>query len=382
MLGGIYSYEKCPICGGGFVDNHRDGLTCPVHPRMRAARHFVKFGKLFKRIKEYADANRFLTGVRFKTDEKTYDVRDYKKDNPLGFTNMSNKWLSYHEGEVREGSRKNLRSHIRHARGFFENRNVKDLQYGDFEDFLRTLALSGKSKHNVLSTIHSMYVWMKKRREIPTLPDFPEIAFELGYRQTVDKDTQINIIEEVRRICQNPKVYLGIKFLATYISIRPGELIKLKEGNIDTGNGYLYVPATDSKTEYKSIPLIPEDVDLLKAIPVTSFPLTPFFRHVGGIKGVAEGAPFGIKYFYKWWVKACGNLEIKGVDLYGGTRHSSIRALREFHSPEEIKRAAMSETNKAFERYMGKDTDADLRMIYRKSARVVDIKPVIENNQK
>ncbi|MDO9228076.1 MAG: hypothetical protein Q8M86_05040 [Syntrophales bacterium] len=42
-------------------------------------------------------------------------------------------------------------------------------------------------------------------------------------------------------------------------------------------------------------------------------------------------------------------------------------------SPEEIKRAAMSETNKAFDRYMGKDTDADMRSIYRKSARVIPI---------
>jgi hypothetical protein len=90
------------------------------------------------------------------------------------------------------------------------------------------------------------------------------------------------------------------------------------------------------------------------------------------MQGVVEGAPFGIKYFYKWWVKACANLGIEGVDLYGGTRHSSVRALREFHSPEEIKRAAMSETNKAFERYMGKDTDADVRMVYAKS-RVIRI---------
>lgn len=32
----------------------------------------------------------------------------------------------------------------------------------------------------------------------------------------------------------------------------------------------------------------------------------------------------------------------------------------------------MSETNKAFERYMGKDTDADVRMVYAKS-RVIRI---------
>jgi len=31
----------------------------------------------------------------------------------------------------------------------------------------------------------------------------------------------------------------------------------------------------------------------------------------------------------------------------------------------------MSETNKAFERYMGKDTDDDLRSVYKQSAGVV-----------
>lgn len=72
-------------------------------------------------------------------------------------------------------------------------------------------------------------------------------------------------------------------------------------------------------------------------------------------------------------MKACTNLGIEGVDLYGGTRHSSVRALRRYRSPEEIKRAAMSETNKAFERYMGKDTDDDLRSVYRQSADVVSL---------
>ena len=59
-------------------------------------------------------------------------------------------------------------------------------------------------------------------------------------------------------------------------------------------------------------------------------------------------------------------LKQKGIPIV-----TSIRALRKYRSPEEIKRAVIRETNKAFERYMGKDTDADLRMIYRKSTRVI-----------
>ncbi|MFY9943175.1 MAG: hypothetical protein WAK57_13450, partial [Desulfobacterales bacterium] len=68
--------------------------------------------------------------------------------------------------------------------------------------------------------------------------------------------------------------------------------------------------------------------------------------------GVEIGEQFGPKYFKKWWDKACENLGIKGVDLYGGTKHSTATALGEFLTPEEIKRGGTgSSTNRAFERY-------------------------------
>ena len=91
-----------------------------------------------------------------------------------------------------------------------------------------------------------------------------------------------------------------------------------------------------------------------------------FFRHVSGVSGVTAGQRFGEKYLYKWWKKACKNLGVDSVDLYGGTRHSSARALREFCSPEEIKRATMHTTNKAFERYFQIELD-DVRGVYKKT---------------
>jgi hypothetical protein len=39
------------------------------------------------------------------------------------------------------------------------------------------------------------------------------------------------------------------------------------------------------------------------------------------------------------------------VDLYGGTRHSTVTALGEKLSPEQIKAGTLHSTNKAFERY-------------------------------
>lgn len=95
-----------------------------------------------------------------------------------------------------------------------------------------------------------------------------------------------------------------------------------------------------------------EDVDLIKSFPRSIDPDLCFFRHMATKSGVGIGEQFGPKYFKKWWDKACENLGIKGVDLYGGTKHSTATALGEFLTPEQIKRGGTgSATNKAFERY-------------------------------
>lgn len=89
-----------------------------------------------------------------------------------------------------------------------------------------------------------------------------------------------------------------------------------------------------------------------------------FFRHTVSISGCTADDKFGERYLYKWWKKACTNLGVEGVDLYGGTRHSSAMALQQYISPEEIKRATMQSTNKAFERYFRIESE-EVRDIYR-----------------
>ncbi|MEN6317762.1 MAG: hypothetical protein ABFD82_03255 [Syntrophaceae bacterium] len=66
------------------------------------------------------------------------------------------------------------------------------------------------------------------------------------------------------------------------------------------------------------------------------------------------------------------NLGIEGIDLYEGTRHSSARALRKYRTPEEIRRATMHSTNKAFDRYFSMESD-DLRSIYKDTGKVIEI---------
>ena len=60
---------------------------------------------------------------------------------------------------------------------------------------------------------------------------------------------------------------------------------------------------------------------------------------------------FGDRYLYKHCKKACKNLHIENVDLYGGSRHTTVTALGEYKPSEDTKAGTMHNTNKAFEHY-------------------------------
>jgi integrase len=383
MLGGIYSDERCPICKGRFKDDGRRGLSCPVHPEYSATRLKVRIkhkGKeVLKRFTDYQTAQRFLTGLRFQIDQGNYDPRDYRKDNPLGFETLAQSWLSHKE---KEGVRcmRNLTGHMAKAIAHWGNMNIKQVGFAEIEDFLfsDTLVnektgepLSDKSRANIKTTLHSFWVWLRKRKilNLAQIPEFPEVKFELKWRKVVDKETQEAILNEVHRISYhiNPRIWIGIKWLTTYIAIRPIELLNIKEEDFDLGLGVVNIRYNKEKKP-KIVPLLDEDIELVKSFP-RALPHLYFFRHAKrkGVK-ICKAGRFGKDYFYKWWKTACSNLGIEGVDLYGGTRHSSARSLREFCSPEQIKKATMHSTNAAFERYFRVELD-DVKMIYQKTRR-------------
>ena len=150
MLGGIYSEEDCPLCGQRMTDNGKS-VACSRHKTQRANRFIVRFGRrIFRRFTNYDEASRFLTGLRFKKDEGTFDPRDYQPSNPLGFENLAEKWLDMKKSQLKKRSWNNLNNYMGKAIAEWGQRNVKEIQYAEIEDFLFiTLAgLSPKSKSN------------------------------------------------------------------------------------------------------------------------------------------------------------------------------------------------------------------------------------------
>ena len=359
MVGGIYSDQRCPICESPFKDNGRDGLVCPNHLEQRATRFKVKFGRAICRRfgGDYKAAQRFLNGLRYKHDEGSFDVRDYRSDNPLGFETLALKWLDQKRKDLKIKSWNNLNNYMNKAILVWGNRNIKSINDGDIEDFLYGVNVSAKTRNNMKSCLHDFWKWVVRRekrqgKKIVEMPEFPDCPYKLGWRQIIDIETQQQIIGEVYRLTYhiNPKIWLGIRWLSRYTMIRPGELLGVTEGQINTKIPAIIIP--DPKGgEPVLVFLHEDDVKEVEKLP-RGLPDLPFFRHLGGIQSVRPGQKFGEKYLYKWWVRACANLGVKGVDLYGGTRHSTLTALGEFLSPEEVKKGSLHKTNKALERYL------------------------------
>ncbi|NDV19082.1 tyrosine-type recombinase/integrase [Pseudodesulfovibrio sp. JC047] len=378
MKGNIYTSERCPVCHAIFKhDQNRNGMFCQEHPEIRASERqlVVRFGKeVTKRFKNYDLARQFLNGLRYETAEGSFDPRKYAKARPLSFSNQSAKWLAVKkQSGVSRSYMRSLENYIGKAERAWLDKDVNMISYGDIEDFALSLDCGDKTKANTLAALNQFFKWVEKREGFPA-PQMPEIKYTLGWREIIDTNTQSAIIDEIERIAPR-RVWIGIKWLATYVAIRPNEIRELREADINVNGFIICRPDTTKEKKPKIVPMLEEDIELYNSFP-QGLPHLHFFRNESG-RGVparCRGKQVSKNIFYDWWKRACKNLGIVGVDLYGGTRHSTTTALSEHFSRDELRESGtMHGTNKAFERYMQKEATPS-RNIYAKARQLSEKK--------
>lgn len=380
MAGNIFTDQKCE-CGRTFKhDPARRGCFCPDHPDQAATRYIVKIGSGKKgarrRFTDYTMAEAVLGGWRFERARGVFDSRDYMATEPLGVVNLALQYLERKKVQVGAKHYRNINSDMTKVMEHFGNVNIKTIGYGELEDFLHpmnksviTFKLKGKSRFNLRSTISDFFKWLVRRRilKLHEIPELPAVPFKLGYRNTITREVQDQIVDKLITLTDdlNPRIWIAVDFLRTYVNVRPGELIQVREEDINLDRKRITLrKETTKEGQEKYIFLIDEDVRLLKSLPRSINADLPFFRHFKGNGAAKPGQQFGHDYLYKWWKKACKEVGVEGVDLYGGTRHSTVRYMRKLgYSREDVKAASMHSTNKAFERYLEK-TANELTPIY------------------
>ena len=375
MKGNIYPVGKCPECGSKFIHVEPRGVWCPNHPQIEPRQLILRFGReISKKFTNYDQAYRFLTGLRYETEQGKFDPRDYRSSNPLGFSNIIDQYLADRRQETKKAATiKKYEQRLCWAKQFFIQRNVKHIQNKDLRQFIFFLENENKSSKyigDILNCVRMVYNWLILNKDIQSdqIPVFPDYKPKMAKRKIVTKHDQQSILDQIHKDTwnDNPKIYIGILFLTTYLNVRPNELLQIKYENIDLNFGIIRIPGAYTKErEEKEIYLLNEDIELIKAIgPV--FPKNYFFTHTEKTahSPAKPGDRFGKDFFYNVWKRACKKIGVYGVSLYPGTRHSSAVDLRENdNSADDIKRGTGHSTNKAFERYL-QVSGSELRKLY------------------
>ena len=308
----------------------------------------VVFGRDIRRwFKHIEVAERFLTGLRFESDRGVLDKRDYRSDNPLAFNVLADKWLA--TKSCSKSHLRNLKRWIGLSIEAWGERNVKAIKFAEIEDFINAQPVGNKTKHEMVNCFHQFFAWVRKREGVQP-PEMPEYEYTLGWREIIDLESQGAILDEVKRIAPT-RIWIGLKWLATYVSIRPAEMREMRERDVNV-NGFLVCrPETTKDDKPKTVPMNEDDLEIVRSLP-RGLPDLYFFRREAGRGVYGVGEQIGIAAFYRWWKRACRNLGVKGVDMYGGTRHSSASAMAEYFTKEEMREHGTRHgSNKAFERY-------------------------------
>jgi integrase len=364
-IGGIYTDDKCPICERNYVDDGIAFLLCPAHPSYIASRFKVKIRGTTARFWDYYIAKRYLESMRKSVADGTFDRPKLKT---IG--HVQDAFLEWKEDLVKMGklqlqsvnTYRNRLNRIVHVLGVAKD--ASSVRYRHVHEFLYKGGFSPKSTYDSYTVFKEMYEWAFDMGDLTAKPKWPPFDFSLEHdmkrRKTVDKETQARILHTMYLAEWDirPRLYLGVRFLATYINLRPKELLGVTERDFNRQEGYIVIREHKTSRRPKIVRLTQQDISLLKELPRGMSHL-PLFRHDVPCGGIKAGDGFGQAAFYRAWKRACGKLGIKDVDLYGGTRHSSAVALYKDAgvSPEEIQKATGHKSSVAFTRYFKLDLD-------------------------
>lgn len=355
MIGSIHSDQRCPVCGGIFRDNGKDALECALHPEHKATKMKVMFGKVTRRFNDYKTALIFLSHLRVERHQGTFDYRKYKLASPLRFSFLSEQFLSLKQKTCKQSTVRKYRQYHMICSSYFGDTLIGNIGHRELQLFIHSLDYASYRVKCILDYMMELLNWCNDNGDLPKIPKRPAWKWQWDTKPIVDKKTQRKILYDIydHEWERAPRACVGIELLMTYPKIRPGELRKVKEKHIT--NGVLIIP--DAKEGgMKMIELLPEHVELIKQMP-RGFGEHYFLRHNNGQR-------FGKDYLYTVWRRACARLGVHGVDLYRGTKHSTITDWSRKYPLAVIKRAA--NVSKSIERYIHLGDD-DVQKLYQEA---------------
>jgi len=355
MKGGVYTKEKCPVCGGNFHRLDND-LLCQDHqtrPRklyvQLYSRELGKYINLFSDARgipfsSYEQAYRILTKIRAEIDAGSFDPSRYvpQKLKPLQFINWSTRWLQNREIEAEKkiispSYLKELRRFVSIFQNFFDKIDIRDIGTKQVNDFYLSLKGSPKYIINILSCLHKMLSDALDWGDIGKMPKFPKIEAPEPDFKTIDLDQQDAIIQKIT----DPMDRAYILFTAREM-VRPSETRALFWDDLDFKHDRVVIRRhfslnelreTTKSKRIKVLPLDGEVKEALQKLPRYILVDKSGKQYASPFVFQKNGHPYSESYARKLWNRITSEMGIK-ISFYQGTRHSS--RLRQLIGPEWI----------------------------------------------
>ena len=187
------------------------------------------------------------------------------------------------------------------------------IRYKDLVSFHKSIERSDKGKYNVMSCLRTMLRYAWRNEDIPAVPPFPVLSFELPEIEYLEFDQQEKILAEIP--AEDRPIF---QFMQEY-GVRPGEARALcKDCLVD---GQVVIKRAFSQNELK---------ESTKTKTVRRYEITPFIA--GVIETIpknfskfvfnrADGQPYTSKNLNSIWHTACDKAGIK-IKMYNAFRHS------------------------------------------------------------
>lgn len=374
MSGTIRVFQKCR-CGSRF-EKSGDVFVC-TRCGANPTRYVVDIHYRGKRVRIYSDkygtpldsldrANRTLEGIRYEIDNGTFDPCRYikRQQNEFRFDKRMSEWVRDYEKSKRRGNiapsyLKLIKLYSkRYFVPFFKKEDLRDINTKRIKDYSDWLPekFSRKYRKNILDTLEKFFNDMRKLELIERVPIFPNISVPDPAINWCDIETQEMILNEI------PAIHQPIFWFIAKEGVRPGEARALMWGDVDFDNNLVCIRRTFSAKELRDttkgghgdwLPIHPKAREIMFGLPRKSMFVFTF-----------RGRPYAENTIPKIWNAACKKLNIEGLSLYQGTRHSlASDAVRRGLSLYDVQSALRHRDYRTTQKYAHMKLEGKMRVL-------------------
>ncbi len=258
------------------------------------------------------DAEYTLNKIRAEIENKSFNPNHWKVSSPMYVRTYAMDWRDCINviPKTLQGYRGDVTNWIT---PYFGDKDIRGIRHNDLVKFYKSIDRGDKRRCNILNTLKTMMRYAWKNEDIPKVPPFPELSYNLPKIEYIELEQQESILSYI------PEHHRPIfKFMMEY-GCRVGEARALMKDCISDSEVTIKRTMSDEKVREST-----------KSGKERVYRITPYFKEVLSSMAPtlsqfvfprADGKPYRSKDVNKIWKQACEKASIS-IKLYNGTRHS------------------------------------------------------------